>query len=57
MTPKVILKDEVIDKITDLIEALEMIEPDPLGDLAQCLAAAQIEALERVIEIINEIDK
>ena len=57
MTPKVILKDEVIDKISDLIEALEMIEPDPLGDLAQCLAAAQIEALERVIEIINEIEK
>ena len=57
MTPKVILKDEVIGKIKDLINALEKQEPDPLGDLTQCLAAAQIEALESVIEIINEIEK
>ena len=57
MTPKVILKDEVIGKIKDLINALEKQKPDPLGDLTQCLAAAQIEALESVIEIINEIEK
>lgn len=57
MTPKVILKDEVIDKIKDLIKALEKHEPDPLGDLAQCLAAAQIEALKTVIEIIEKAEK
>ena len=54
MIPKVILKDEVIGKIKDLIKALEKQEPDPLGDLTQCLAAAQIEALESVIGIIEK---
>lgn len=57
MIPKVILKEEVIDKIRNLIKALEKKEPDPLGDLSQCLAAAQIEALETVIEIIEKSEK
>lgn len=47
-------KDKIKTKIDEIISALnERCNPDPLGNLSQCLAAAQIEALSMVKDYIN----
>lgn len=49
-------KDKIKTKIDEIISALnERCNPTPFGNMEQCLAAAQIEALETVIEYINEL--
>ena len=48
-------KDKIKAKVTEMISALnERCNPDPFGSMMQCLAAAQIEALNMVIEYINK---
>ena len=47
-------KDKIKAKIDEIITALnERCNPDPLGDISQCLAAAQIEALSAIKDYIN----
>lgn len=47
-------KDKIKAKIDEIITALnERCDPDPLGDISQCLAAAQIEALSAIKDYIN----
>lgn len=47
-------KDKIRAKVTEIISALnERCNPDPLGSMEQCLAAAEIEALNIIIEFID----
>jgi hypothetical protein len=47
-------KEKIKMKVTEIISALERCNPDPLGSMEQCLAAAEIEALNMVIEYIDK---
>ena len=51
-----IRKDAWTDKIHELIKTLERQNPDPLGNIAQCLAASEIEALKIVLDTMKELN-
>lgn len=49
-------KDALCEKVNDLINALQKQNPNPLGDINQCLAASEIEALKAVLDIMEELN-
>jgi len=49
---------DIKDEINGLTSALkEKCNPDPFGDISQCLADAEIEAFKMVIDIMDELTK
>ena len=49
------VKQNLADKVNKLIQSLETQNPDPLGKMSQLLAAAEIETLNVVLDIIKEV--
>lgn len=50
-------KDAVIAKIQEMVDRLQQsCNPNPLGSIQECLAAAEIEALKCVLDSINAIE-
>lgn len=54
MTAEYIRTDVLLDEINRLTESCKMFEPDPLGSILQCIAAAEIEALKLIVYFIKE---
>lgn len=48
-------KEKIKSKIEEIIAGLERCHPNPLGSMEQCLAAAEIEALNIVKDYINSL--
>ena len=48
-------KEKIKAKIEEIIAGLERCHPNPLGSMEQCLAAAEIEALNLVKDYINSL--
>jgi hypothetical protein len=49
-------KSALVAEINGIVKALNRQNPDPLGNHAQCLAAAEIEALNLVKDIIDDLE-
>jgi hypothetical protein len=57
ITMNLIDKDAVIAKIQEMVDRLQQsCNPNPLGSIQECLAAAEIEALKCVLDSINAIE-
>lgn len=49
-------KDKILQKIEEIITVLKRCNPSPLGSMQQCLASAEIEALNLIKDYINSLN-